>query len=100
MASRAEIPLNAAGEPGVGEGEVGELKTLVGEHQIPVVEQIPQRPKPATEAGQHKPLQSTVAQLDCSDPALCQLAAVAALQWVRQWIGQPTVRDPLLHIWR
>ena len=60
VAGGAEVPLDAAGEPGVGEREVGELQAPVGEHQIPVGREVAQRPEPAPEARKHQRLQPII----------------------------------------
>ena len=100
VAGGAEVPLHAAGEPGVGEPEVGELQTPVGEHQIPVSLQVAQRPQPASELRKHERLQRVVGQLDRGYLLRPQVAAVVVLQRVRQRIGQPAVRDALAHVGR
>ena len=98
VAGGAEVPLDPAGEPGVGEREVGELQAPVGEHQIPVGHQVAQRPEPAPEARKHQRLQPTVGQPERGDVPRPQVAAVVVLQRVRQRIGQPAVRDALAHV--
>ena len=94
----AEIPLDAASEPGVGEREIGELQALVGEDQIPVGHEVTQRPEPPTEARKHQRLQRGVGDLDCRDLSRPHVAPVAVLQRVRQRIGQPAVCDAFKHV--
>jgi hypothetical protein len=60
VSSRAEVPLDAAGEPGVGERKVSELQAPVGEQQIPVDRQVAERPEPASEAREHQRLQPII----------------------------------------
>ena len=71
----AEVPLDAAGEPGVGEREVGELQAPVGEHQIPVGRQVAERPEPAPEARKHQRLQPTIRYPERRDIPRPQVAA-------------------------
>ena len=98
VAGGAEVPLDAAGEPAVGQGEVGELQALVGEHQIPVSHQVAQRPEPPPETRKDERLQPTVGHLDCAELLGPQVAAVGVLQCVRQRIGQLAVPDALAHV--
>jgi hypothetical protein len=100
VAGGAEIPLDAAGEPGVGEREVGELQTRVGEHKIAIGHRVPKRPEPAAEARKHERLQPAVGDLDREDFLRPQVSRISVLQRVWQRIDQSAVRDALAHVRR
>lgn len=54
VAGRADVPLDAAGEPGAVEGEVGRLQDGVGVEQLPAGRLVVKGVDPAAEAGQDR----------------------------------------------
>ena len=98
MPGGAEVPLDAAREPGVPQPEVGELEPVVVVEQLSTASLVPQRPEPAAEVQQHHGQEMVV--LEGRDPGLLghQVAGVVVLEQVGQHAGHGSVADVPCHL--
>ena len=100
VAGRAEVPLDAPGEPGIGQPEVREVQHRVAEQQLTPTGVVVQRPDPAAERRQHGRAQHPVLEHVRRELDLAQRPVVVLLEGVRERAFQPAVGNPLEHVRR